>query len=155
MRNFALAVAIGGKADMPFCSAHVCYPKRTSVAALHMSAFNPKQTCQVVLMVQGPTRFRSAKNRKSSPKCLARNYEDQFMTNSGFRLVRFAVLVVSIGTFSTPSFSEGTPEQRRACKDDAFRLCRDTIPDVPRITECMHKNQKKLCPACKVFFKPG
>jgi hypothetical protein len=77
------------------------------------------------------------------------------MKSSGYRLARFAVLVVSIGTFSTPSLSQGTPEQRRACKDDAFRLCRDTIPDVPRITECMHKNQKKLSPACKAFFKPG
>jgi hypothetical protein len=77
------------------------------------------------------------------------------MTNNVFRLVRLVALIVSFGTFSTASFSEGTPEQRRACKDDAFRLCRDTIPDVPRITECMHKNQKKLSPACKAFFKPG
>src|SRR5262245_53734377 len=88
-------------------------------------------------------------------KARARNEEDQAMKSNLFRLIRFAVLVASIGTFSTSSFSEGTPEQRRACKDDAFRLCRDTIPDVPRITECMHKNQKKLSPACKVFFKPG
>src|SRR5262245_7249944 len=70
------------------------------------------------------------------------------------RLACLAAAMLTV-TFSTVSFSEGTPEQRRACKDDAFRLCRDTIPDVPRITECMHKNQKKLSPACKAFFKPG
>ena len=70
------------------------------------------------------------------------------------RLACFAAAMLTV-TFSTVSFSQGTREQRRACKDDAFRLCRDTIPDVPRITECMHKNQKKLSPVCKAFFKPG
>jgi hypothetical protein len=77
------------------------------------------------------------------------------MTRNVCQLVVFVVLSASIGMFSTPSFSAGTPEQRRACKADAYRLCRDTIPDIPRITECMHKNQKKLSPDCKAFFRPS
>ncbi len=47
----------------------------------------------------------------------------------------------------------GTPEQRHACRHDAFKFCRNEIPDVPRITACMEKNLKKLSPACRAQFK--
>ena len=47
----------------------------------------------------------------------------------------------------------GTPEQRRACRHDAFKFCGNEIPDVPRITACMQKNLKKLSPACRAQFK--
>jgi hypothetical protein len=71
------------------------------------------------------------------------------------RLTKIAIVIGSIGMISTSAFSAGTPEQRRACEADAYRICRDVIPDVHKITECMHKNQKKLSPACKAFFKPS
>ncbi|MDO8981606.1 MAG: hypothetical protein Q7V17_20500 [Afipia sp.] len=47
----------------------------------------------------------------------------------------------------------GTPEQRRACRQDAMRLCREYIPDVKRITACMQKNVRKLSPLCRRQFR--
>ena len=51
------------------------------------------------------------------------------------------------------SQAEGTPEQRWACEQDAFRVCGNEIPNVQRITACMVKNIKKLSPACRAQFK--
>jgi hypothetical protein len=51
------------------------------------------------------------------------------------------------------SQAEGTPEQRWACEQDAFKFCGNEIPNVPRITACMTKNIKKLNPACRAQFK--
>jgi hypothetical protein len=51
------------------------------------------------------------------------------------------------------SQAEGTPEQRWACEQDAFKFCGSEIPNVPRITTCMTKNIKKLSPACRAQFK--
>ena len=45
---------------------------------------------------------------------------------------------------STASFAEGTPEQRRACRADAMKFCREFVPNVKQITECMQKNVAKL-----------
>ena len=75
------------------------------------------------------------------------------MTHKLCFLIQVTVLLGAICVFSTSGFSAGTPEQRRACKDDAFRLCREVIPDVPKITACMHKNRAKLSPPCKAHFK--
>jgi hypothetical protein len=51
------------------------------------------------------------------------------------------------------SQAQGTPEQRWASEQDAFRVCGNEIPNVPRITACMVKNIKKLSPACRAQFK--
>lgn len=47
----------------------------------------------------------------------------------------------------------GTPEQRRACRQDAMRFCREFVPDVKRITACMQKNVRKLSPLCRRQFR--
>lgn len=62
--------------------------------------------------------------------------------------VTFATLILA-----QASHAAGTAEQRRACRDDAFKYCHDAIPDVPRITACMKKNFKKLSPLCRKQFK--
>jgi hypothetical protein len=47
----------------------------------------------------------------------------------------------------------GTPEQRRACRKDAMTLCREFLPDVPKITACMEAKKAQLSPACRTQFK--
>ncbi len=47
----------------------------------------------------------------------------------------------------------GTSEQRRACRADAMRLCREYIPRVSAITQCMERNINRLSPACRAQFK--
>jgi hypothetical protein len=46
-------------------------------------------------------------------------------------------------------------DQRRLCTGDVFRLCASEIPNVERITTCMHKQRANLSPGCRgVFGKP-
>jgi hypothetical protein len=54
---------------------------------------------------------------------------------------------------SSLSHAQGTFEQRRACRQDALKFCRDEVPDVPRITACMMKNLKSLSPLCRAQFR--
>ena len=42
------------------------------------------------------------------------------------------------------------PEQ--ACRDDAFRLCNDYVPDIPQIVACLKRERQNLSPACAVVF---
>ena len=58
-----------------------------------------------------------------------------------------AIAILVIATPSENSQAEGTPEQRCACEQDAFRVCGNEIPNVARITHCMVKNVKKLSSA--------
>ncbi|HVV43369.1 MAG TPA: hypothetical protein VHC94_20160 [Nitrobacter sp.] len=60
-----------------------------------------------------------------------------------------AIIVVT----STLAHAAGTPEQRRACRADAMRLCRQFVPRVAEITRCMERNSAKLTPACRAQFK--
>lgn len=48
--------------------------------------------------------------------------------------------------------SRATPEQRRACRPDVYRLCAGEIPSVPRITACMRRNRASLSDACRAVF---
>ncbi|MBR1222969.1 hypothetical protein JQ557_33555 [Bradyrhizobium sp. U87765 SZCCT0131] len=62
-----------------------------------------------------------------------------------------AVLTTAV-LFAGMAQAAGTPEQRRACRADAMRLCRDFVPNVSRITACMERNKAKLSPACRAQF---
>ena len=47
-------------------------------------------------------------------------------------------------------------DQRRLCTGDVLRLCSSEIPDVDRITACMHRQRASLSEGCrKVFGKPS
>jgi hypothetical protein len=64
-----------------------------------------------------------------------------------------SVTVAILIAISGQSQAAGTPEQRRACRADAMKLCRDYIPNVKRITACMERNLSKLSPLCRTQFK--
>ena len=53
---------------------------------------------------------------------------------------------------ASPAAAQGTPEQRAACEDDAMRLCGQFVPDVQRITACMHARRSQLSPRCRAVF---
>lgn len=48
--------------------------------------------------------------------------------------------------------SISTPEQRRACRPDVYRLCAGEIPSVAKITACMRRNKANLSEPCKAVF---
>ena len=48
---------------------------------------------------------------------------------------------------------QGTPEQRRACTPDVYRLCAGEIPDVRAITACLRRQKGSLSSACAAAFE--
>ena len=47
----------------------------------------------------------------------------------------------------------GTPEQRRACTPDVYRLCPGEIPNVRAITACLRRQKANLSEACRAQFE--
>jgi hypothetical protein len=58
------------------------------------------------------------------------------------------------GLFATNSaFAElATPEQKRACTPDVYRLCAGEIPNVKAITACLRRQKASLSEACRAVF---
>jgi hypothetical protein len=48
--------------------------------------------------------------------------------------------------------AQGTPEQRRACTPDVYRLCAGEIPNVRAITACLRRQKASLSSACAAVF---
>jgi hypothetical protein len=47
-----------------------------------------------------------------------------------------------------------TPDdQRRLCTGDVLRLCASEIPNVDRITACMHRQRASLSAGCRSVFR--
>ena len=59
------------------------------------------------------------------------------------------------GLFATgSSFAEpATPEQKRACTPDVYRLCAGEIPNVKAITACLRRQKANLSEACRAVFE--
>jgi hypothetical protein len=45
-----------------------------------------------------------------------------------------------------------TPEQKRACTPDVYRLCAGEIPNVRAITACLRRQRANLSDACRAVF---
>jgi len=81
------------------------------------------------------------------------------------RHVRFGISIASIaaaGLFLGLSFAAAPagaqprqidPEQ--ACRDDAFRLCNNFIPDRARVGACLRANRRGLSPDCRTVVFGG
>lgn len=66
-------------------------------------------------------------------------------------------LIAGLASISAPApaAAQGTPEQRQACTDDAFRFCQATIPDAQRTKACLIGNMRRLSAACRTAFRGG
>lgn len=66
------------------------------------------------------------------------------------------MLGVSIATLLM-SFAEAaplaTPEQKRACTPDVYRLCAGEIPNPSAITACLRRKKDSLSDACRSVFE--
>jgi hypothetical protein len=54
---------------------------------------------------------------------------------------------------ASSAFAIGTPEQRRACTPDVYRLCAGEIPNVRAITACLRRQKASLSEACRAVFE--
>jgi len=46
-----------------------------------------------------------------------------------------------------------TPEQKRACTPDVYRLCAGEIPNRAAITACLRRKRDSLSDACRAVFE--
>jgi hypothetical protein len=49
--------------------------------------------------------------------------------------------------------AQGTPEQKKACTPDVYRLCAAEIPNVRAITSCLRRQKASLSDACRAVFE--
>jgi len=55
---------------------------------------------------------------------------------------------------AAPALAEpGTPEQKKACTPDVYRLCAGEIPNVRAITACLRRQKANLSDACRAVFE--
>jgi hypothetical protein len=70
------------------------------------------------------------------------------------RARRASTLSLFLTLFASGSASAlGTPEQRKACTPDVYRLCAGEIPNARAITACLRRQKANLSEACKVVFE--
>ena len=78
------------------------------------------------------------------------------MTNAFTKTIRNASIALAFAASfsaisSTSSFAYSSEAQAQ-CTGDAFRLCSDEIPNIPRITACMFKKRAQLSTGCRTVM---
>ena len=62
-------------------------------------------------------------------------------------------MLIALSSTGTALAVQGTPEQRRACSPDVYRLCAGEIPNVRAITACLRRQKANLSEACRAVFE--
>ena len=62
-------------------------------------------------------------------------------------------LLLALFAAASANAQQGTPEQRRACTPDVYRLCAGEIPNARAITACLRRQKASLRPACAAVFE--
>jgi hypothetical protein len=81
---------------------------------------------------------------------------DKFTTSAVMRraspVLAFGLLAAMAVT--APARAElATPEQKKACTPDVYRLCAGEIPNVRAITACLRRQKANLSEACRAVFE--
>jgi len=69
--------------------------------------------------------------------------------------LQWCVALALLSATTSPSFSQGTLEQRMACTPDVFRLCSAFIPNADEITICLKEKNVELSDACAAAIEAG
>jgi hypothetical protein len=70
----------------------------------------------------------------------------------GSRRASTLVFLLTLIASSSAAAQQGTPEQRRACTPDVYRLCAGEIPNARAITACLRRQKSSLSPGCAAVF---
>jgi len=62
------------------------------------------------------------------------------------------MLGLALAAPAAPAAAQGTPAQRAACEQDAYRLCSQFIPDENRTTNCLRRHRISLSPPCRALL---
>jgi hypothetical protein len=68
-------------------------------------------------------------------------------------MLGFLLTLLASGSASAQGTGQGTPEQRKACTPDVYRLCAGEIPNARAITACLRRQRANLSPACAAVFE--
>ena len=78
------------------------------------------------------------------------------MTNAFTKTIRTASIALafaaSISAISSSASFAFSAEAQSRCTGDAFRLCSDEIPNIPKITACMFKHRAELSTGCRTVM---
>ena len=78
------------------------------------------------------------------------------MTNAFTKTIRTASIALafaaSISAVSSTASFAFSSEAQAQCTGDAFRLCSDEIPNIPKITACMFKHRAELSTGCRAVM---
>jgi hypothetical protein len=91
-------------------------------------------------MIQGDAVMKARFARSAALLCRSR------------RASTLGFLLTLIATGSAGA-QQGTPEQRKACTPDVYRLCAGEIPNARAITACLRRQKTSLSPACAAVFE--
>ena len=75
-------------------------------------------------------------------------YLTRTIRQAGFALA----VAVSLSALSATSSFAFSAEAQQMCTGDAFRLCSDEIPNIPKITACMMKKRASLSTGCRAVM---
>jgi hypothetical protein len=64
-----------------------------------------------------------------------------------------AALLLTLWLTDSVRAEPGTPEQRKACTPDVYRLCAGEIPNARAITACLRRQKANLSEACRAVFE--
>jgi hypothetical protein len=82
--------------------------------------------------------------------------QEPTMTKTFTKTIRNAsialALVTSISALSSTASFAYSAEAQAQCTGDAFRLCSDEIPNIPKITACMFKKRAQLSVGCRAVM---
>jgi hypothetical protein len=81
---------------------------------------------------------------------------DGFTTAAGARRARLALtfgLLTALAAGGPARADLATPEQKKACTPDVYRLCAGEIPNVRAITACLRRQKANLSEACRAVFE--
>lgn len=74
---------------------------------------------------------------------------------ASLRRGRLRLGLLSVLAAPLPSLAQGTPDERRACTPDVFRLCSAFIPNAEDIAVCLRQRQRELSDACRQVIRAG
>lgn len=75
------------------------------------------------------------------------------LSSLGSRRVAAALGLALTLLSANSAFALGTPEQRKACTPDVYRLCAGEIPNVRAITVCLQRHKASLSEACRTAME--
>lgn len=70
-------------------------------------------------------------------------------TSRAALLSAFALAAIAFPSGLTPVYAS---DAHQMCSGDAMRLCGHEIPNIQRITACMHKQRANVSPGCRAVM---